>query len=136
MSQTPYPVTMYGNRFSVHIDSPLYNGRLDPKRSINFGFSKLGCPYRGTTTCFDCEFEPVMECDYKCALCEHLDDCPCAEDHTAQLAESGITTLDTTRTKKLRIASAMGKGGFVAAPPPAGVTDNVGAPADGTPGVV
>ena len=78
------------SRYCVHIDSPLYNGRLAPERSANFGFSKFGCPYRGTTTCFVCLWEPVMECDYKCALCPERYRCKCGHDQTVRLQAAGV----------------------------------------------
>jgi len=84
----PRPVTMYDNRFCSQIDSPLYNGPLTTSRSRGFG--TVGCPWRGTTTCFDCPYEPAALCDYKCrqsawAECEHRAYCKCGHDQTHRL---------------------------------------------------
>ena len=83
-------VIFTANRYSVHIDSALYNGRLSPRSSSNFGFTNVGCPYRGTTTCYACEYEPVMICDYKCAHCDRRWECRCGHDQTVRLQAWGL----------------------------------------------
>lgn len=83
-------VFLHESRYCVHIDSPLYNGRIEPSRSAHFGFSIYGCPYRGTTTCFACQWEPVMECDYRCAHCNERWRCKCGHDQTVRLQAAGV----------------------------------------------
>jgi hypothetical protein len=84
------PITLYDNRFSCHLDSKLYNGPMDPTQSRILGMSKAGCPYRGTVTCYQCSFEPVMECDYNCGPCAERHRCRCGHDQTLLLETRGL----------------------------------------------
>jgi len=73
-----------------------YNGAWRPGFVNSMGISKAGCPYRGTTVCHDCPFEPAAVCDYRCRSaagqieCEHRAECPCGWDQTAYLQERGL----------------------------------------------
>ena len=79
------------------IDQGIYNGPLVPRLCNILGMSKRGCPYRGTTVCYECPFEPVALCDYRCqgegrwgVACEHLAWCKCGHDQTMRLRGWGL----------------------------------------------
>ena len=79
------------------IDQGLYNGPLGPRMCNILGMSKAGCPYRGTSICHQCPFEPITECDYRCqgvgrwgVDCDHRYCCRCGWDQTERLRDLGI----------------------------------------------
>ena len=80
----------------AYIETQIYNGRWHPSFTAQLNMTKYGCPYRGTTVCHDCPFEPAAVCDYRCRSaagqieCEHRAECPCGWDQTACLQERGL----------------------------------------------
>ena len=54
------------------------------------GISFVGCPYRGTVTCWICTFKPAVECDYLCGDCPERYRCKCGWDQTAMLRAGGL----------------------------------------------
>ena len=73
-----------------YIDTQIYNGRMSRAMMLSMGLSKVGCPYRGTTTCHRCPFEPFVECGYNCSQCEVRSECKCGWDQTGTLQAMGL----------------------------------------------
>ena len=70
----------------MSLDGPIDS--LKMARAV--GVSLVGCPYRGTMTCWVCPLAPVEECDYKCDSCEHRAYCKCGWDQTERLQAWGL----------------------------------------------
>jgi len=68
-----------------HIDANLYNGPLSANQAKDMGLGREGCPHRGSTLCYVCPCEPIMECDYNCAKCPERPICNCGHDQTERL---------------------------------------------------
>ena len=73
-----------------YYNTQLYNGIASSAMLKNLGMSVIGCPYRGTTTCHRCPWEPVAECSYLCDRCEHGAYCKCGHDQTVRLRAWGV----------------------------------------------
>ena len=80
-----------------YIDQAIYNGALTEQHCNILGMSKKGCPWRGTSVCHKCPFEPVDLCDYRCqgvgrwgVDCEHRYRCRCGWDQTHRLEAWGL----------------------------------------------
>jgi len=85
-----------------YIDGLIYNGPIKKGMCRSLEVSFAGCPYRGTSVCTKCPFEPVAECTYMCLKaggngakrwdvpCEHRAVCKCGWDQTARLQAWGL----------------------------------------------
>ena len=80
-----------------YIDQAIYNGALTPRQCNILGMSKKGCPWRGTSVCHKCPYQPVALCDYRCQGvgrwgpdCEHRGYCKCGHDQTHRLEAWGL----------------------------------------------
>ena len=76
-------------------------GALTPPMAASLGFSREGCPYRGSLICHECPFAPPVECEYRCIQksnggrakrvdCEHRYRCKCGFDQTGTLRAMGL----------------------------------------------
>ena len=80
----------------VYIDTVVFNGKWRPSFEAKLGMPEAGCPYRGTTVCHECPFEPAALCDYRCksagghSVCEHRAVCKCGWDQTERLKAWGL----------------------------------------------
>ena len=62
--------------------SKLSNGAITQNIADKLRISYVGCPHRGSTTCFDCPLAAhiARECDFRCDRCDAIDRCPCGQD--------------------------------------------------------
>ena len=77
-----------------YIDSRIYNGTIWASLWKNMAMSEAGCPYRGTSVCHSCKFEPAALCEYRCRIrisdCEWRAVCKCGWDQTERLRAWGL----------------------------------------------